>query len=358
MGLEMQQQIFLSLTFSIYEMKPKTGIKEESVMVQQNGFTLYTCPFCKARTLVTNKEKDAYTCFSCGRTGKISEERNVKENELKEETPKEDIFFDIYEAAASFYYISLHSDNSGSRYFRKRNIIKEDVDEFGLGFAPEGYTNLYDKLKKSFSDEELLSSGLFRQSERGRIYDFFRNRVMFPIFDKSERVVAFGGRVLDDSKPKYINSSESEFFSKRKLLYGFPYNEPPRSDTIFICEGYMDLIAMKKAGIRDSAAVLGTALTKAHVKLIASRYKKVCLGLDSDAAGLNAIKRSLWELMKYGLEVTIPSFSPEKDPDEFLQKNGKEALLKRISEAEEAKRFIAKHLGAKELLSVLLSNTD
>lgn len=323
---------------------------------RESAFALYKCPFCGEQTLVTNKKADVYTCFSCGKHGKISEVTKRKESGSATQIPREnETFYNIYEKAAVFYYIHLQEDNGGSRYFKKRKINKEQIDEFGLGFAPEGFTNLYDELKKSFSNEELLNSGLFKKSEKGKIYDFFRNRVIFPIFDERGRVVAFGGRVLDDSKPKYLNSSENERFSKRTLLYGFPYDEEPASDTIFICEGYMDLIAMKKAGIRDSAAVLGTALTEEHVKLIASRYKRVCLGLDSDAAGMNAIRRSLKELKRGGLTVMVPTFNPAKDPDEFLQKYGTKALRDRLNKADDANHFMSKYGNAKELLNTLIN---
>lgn len=324
---------------------------------KMSKFALYQCPYCGEQTLVTNKSADTFTCFSCGKWGWISEvNKKVEARQTVQALAVGNSFYDICEQAAAFYYINLQKANDGSRYFKKRNITRAQIDEFGLGFAPDGFTNLYEKLRKEFSDEELLKSGLFKKSEKGKVYDFFRNRVIFPIFDEKSRVVAFGGRVLDDSKPKYLNSSENEFFSKRSLLYGFPYDEEQASDTIFICEGYMDLIAMKKAGIRDSAAVLGTALTDEHVKLIANRYKKVCIGLDSDAAGMNAIRRSLKALKRGGLMVTVPKFNPAKDPDEFLQRFGVKALCARLGKAEDANRFVAKYGSAKELLNVLIGN--
>ena len=322
--------------------------------MHQGGFTLYRCPFCNENTLVTNKQEDSFSCFSCGRTGKISEERKTVE---KEEIQEDKTFLDIYEKSAIFYYLKLREYQEATDYLKKRNIKEADIDEFGLGYAPHG-SSLYQELSKEFSDEQLISSGLFRKDENGTLYDFFRNRIMFPIFNSKGNVVAFGGRVLDDSKPKYLNSSENIYFSKRKILYGFPYEEEPQSDTILICEGYMDLIAAKKAGIRDSAAVLGTALTKDHVKTIIGKYKKVLLGFDSDEAGMNAIKRSLSELKAYGLKASIPNYKPAKDPDEYLQLFGSAALIKRLSEATYASRFIAEHGTASELLDILTSNPE
>ena len=259
----------------------------------------------------------------------------------------------INEEAAMFYYGNLQKDNAGSHYFRKRRISKADVDEFGLGYAPDSFTAFYDHVKGKYPEEELEASGLFRRDKNGNFYDFFRNRVMFPIFGYDGEVIAFGGRVMDDSKPKYLNSSESAVFSKHENLYGFPFDEEPQSDTILICEGYMDLIAAKKAGIRDSAAVLGTALTAEHARLIASRYQKVCLGLDSDAAGIRAINRSIRALEAENLTVTVPQFQPAKDPDEFFVRFGAKALRDRIASADDARRIIAKYTDAEGLLDIL-----
>lgn len=321
--------------------------------MHQGDFVLYECPFCHKKTLVTNKKEDKYSCFSCGRTGKVSEEKGEQKAIIKEiDGPEDREFLDIHEKAAMFYFLELKKCAEAARYLEKRNITEADIEEFGIGYAPPG-SKLYQKLCNEFSDEKLLESGLFRRGEDGTLYDFFRNRIMFPIFNDKGYVIAFGGRVLDDSKPKYLNSSESLFFSKRSIMYGFPYNDIPKSDTLLICEGYMDLIAAKKAGISDSAAVLGTALTKDHVKTIVKKYRKVLLGFDSDEAGMSAIKRSTGELKAFGIRVSIPNYKPAKDPDEFLHRFGSNALKKRLAEAMDASRFIAEYGTASELVDIL-----
>lgn len=318
----------------------------------QGDFTLFKCPFCQRTTLVTNKKEDKYACFSCGRTGKISEERTNQGIIIKDRNSEDKEFLDIYEKAAIFYFLELKKSTDAMCYLKKRKISNADIEEFGLGYAPPG-SNLYRELCKEFSDEKLLESGLFKRREDGKIYDFFRNRIMFPIFDSKGNVVAFGGRVLDNSKPKYLNSSENQYFSKKRIMYGFPYDDEPLSDTLLICEGYMDLIAAKKAGINDSAAVLGTALTKDHVRIIVKKYRKVLLGFDSDEAGMNAIRRSIGELKPFGIKIRIPDYKPAKDPDEFLQRFGSTALKERLTQAIDSSRFIARYGSASELVDIL-----
>lgn len=326
----------------------------------ENGYTFCECPFCKETMLIKD---EAFACFFCGKSGSFSEMSRLLKHAKKKHVKK--IYSEngkkilkINEMAAVFFYEKAQEKNAGADYFKSRKLCSKDLDAFGLGYAPDDFTALYRYLSKYFSDEDLELSGLFRRSQRGTLYDFFRNRVMFPIFGESGDVIAFGGRVLDDSKPKYLNSSESEVFSKHENLYGFPYDEEPCSDTILICEGYMDLIAAKKAGIQDSAAVLGTAVTKEHAALIASKYQKVCLGLDSDAAGMKAIKRSIRTLKAAGLSITVPSFKPAKDPDEFFTTYGAKALVEKVKSAEDADRAVARFADAKELVNILIGEEN
>lgn len=322
-----------------------------------DGYMFCECPFCKETILIKN---DNFSCFFCGKSGSFTEMgrllRCEKKNHLqKTYSDQGKKILEVNERAAMFFYEKAQENNAGANYLKSRKLQTEDIDTFGLGYAPDDFTALFKYLSKYFSEEELELSGLFRRSQKGTLYDFFRNRVMFPIFGETGDVIAFGGRVLDDSKPKYLNSSESEVFSKHENLYGFPYDGESKSDTIFICEGYMDLIAMKKAGIQDSAAVLGTAVTKDHANLIASKYSKVCLGLDSDAAGMKAIKRSIKTLRAVGLDITVPDFKPAKDPDEFFTKYGKKTLIERVKNAVDVESAIAKFADAKELTNILAS---
>lgn len=225
-----------------------------------------------------------------------------------------------------------------------RGIRVDAAARFGLGYAPNRPDALCRELTGTYRQEDIFRSGLIKKTENGTVRDFFRNRVMFPVFDANGDVVAFGGRTLDDRYgPKYINSAESEIFSKGKNLYGYPYSAENRGKKLIVCEGYMDLIAIQEAGFPDSAAVLGTALTEAHAGIIAADYTEVFLSLDSDSAGIHAAKRSVGTLLKRGIAVTIPDYAPFKDPDEFIRKAGVRAFKERLNAALPAEVFLARH---------------
>lgn len=308
------------------------------------------CPFChdKIPTFSADDKKSYFFCYSCGAHGDRKDfmERLGRKMDPRPQLPKDEILLMIHEKAAYVYYEQLlRKNNPGYRYFTSRGLQEMEFAEYGLGYAPDSFAFLYKILIKEFKHDNLMRSGLFKMSKKGYPYDFFRNRVVFPIMDEYGDVIAFGGRVLDDGKPKYLNSSETELFSKRKNLYGFPYDTENRRDTLLICEGYMDYIAIRSTGMFDCAAALGTALTTEHAERISSYYNRVCLIFDSDGAGVFAAKRSIKALKEVGLQITVTDVRPAKDPDEFIrnQPSGAEGFLGRVNNAITSDYFLARH---------------
>lgn len=308
------------------------------------------CPFChdEVPTFSTDDKKSYFFCYSCGAHGDRDDfmERTGRRKGSKSQLPKDEILLKIHESAAYIYYEQLlKKNNPGYLYFTSRGLQEKEFAEYGLGYAPDSFAFLYKILIKDFKREDLIRSGLFKISKKGYPYDFFRNRVVFPIMDENGDVIAFGGRVLDDSKPKYLNSSETELFSKRKNLYGFPYDAENRGDTLLICEGYMDHIAIHSTSMFDCAAVLGTALTAEHAEMISAYYNRICLIFDSDGPGVYAAKRSIKALKEVGLKITVTDVSPAKDPDEFIRKqlSGTEGFLGRVNNAITSECFMARH---------------
>lgn len=306
------------------------------------------CPFCQSESKVfcADNKNALFYCYACGKHGTKEDfeaEMGLRKYEAEPEF-EEDAMIQIYETAAAFYYNALVNRKNSKAYTyitRERGLSEETISNFGIGFAP-GYGKLYQYLKGRFDDESIFRSGIVKRGKNGYPYDMFGNRIMFPILNRNGRIVAFGGRCLDDDGPKYLNSAESLSFNKHKLLYGFPtaMNAAQTQDTLVICEGYMDLISLQENGIRNSAAVLGTALTENHAELIRCYYKKTCLALDSDEAGIRAAARSIPILMNAGLEVSVMNFSPAKDPDEFIRKYGKEEFQRRMRNGTDPAYFL------------------
>lgn len=299
------------------------------------------CPFCRsaAETFCVDNKNGTFWCYSCGRHGTLDDFRfqmGLADPEPATE-PEDQEAMAICEEAAGFYYRCL-TDRSGARAYayitKDRGLDAATVAGFGIGYAPCGSGNqaLYRFLRENHGDAAIFRSGLVKQGRYGA-YDMFRDRVMFPIMNRSGRVVGFGGRCMEGDGPKYINSAESRIFNKHALLYGFQTAEAAAAsaDALVVCEGYMDLIALQAHGVRNSAAVLGTALTPDHATLIRSRYRHVRLALDSDGPGTRAIARSIPVLESAGLTVDTVNFKPAKDPDEFYRMFGAEALQERAA---------------------------
>lgn len=243
----------------------------------------------------------------------------------------------IYLEAARYYYHSLQSPAGATarRYLKERAIADSTARKFGLGFAPDEWDGLLLHLRRQgLDDPQLISqSGLFKRGKSDGYYDLFRNRLMFPIFDAMGKIIAFGGRVLDDSQPKYLNSPETPLYTKGRHLYGLNLAKSSSDKRLVLVEGYMDTLAMHQAGIDNAVAALGTAMTEAQANLIRKYTDQVIVGFDADAAGQNAALRSLDILTSRGLKVTVLRVPDGKDPDEFIRKHGPERFKDLIDQA-------------------------
>lgn len=339
----------------------------QGVLNLDSGVTLCKCPFHKSdfEELFIDTENNTWACPVCGKYGNaISfimllkdysfdnavkylakrahiEVPEITETENYNDSPN-DVFYKVNAAAAGYFYESLLSGKSleAQKYFRKRKLTLDSIVKFRLGCAPGFGQNLYNYLKeKGFKDDVLIMSGLIGISADGKPYDKFRNRVMFPIADKDNRIIGFGGRVLDDSKPKYLNSPATPVFDKKQNLYGFNLAKKTKEDFFIFCEGYMDVIAMHQAGFDNAVASLGTALTAEQVRLISEYTDKVVLAYDSDGPGINAAIRALDLFKAESIDCKVINMKDCKDPDEFIKKHGKKAFRDCILNAESGQHY-------------------
>lgn len=331
-------------------------IVSEVVRLKRSGKNyMGLCPFHKEKSpsFSVSSDKQIYKCFGCGEAGNvftflmkyrnmdfieavkyladranITIEYNDDKTRAYEEQKKR--LYKLNVEAARFFYSNLVKNKKAQKYFTARGISVSTMKRFGLGFAPDSWHSLLDGLKrKGYTELDMLNLGLIIKSEKGNMYDRFRNRIMFPVFDYSGRVIGFGGRVLDDSKPKYLNSPESLIFQKGINLYGLNFALKNKSNRIFIIvEGYMDCISLHQYGITNVVASLGTALTERQAKLLRRYADKIIMAYDADGAGQAATIRGMEILRKEGLDVRIMSMPSGKDPDEFIRANGKEAFLR------------------------------
>ena len=321
------------------------------------------CPFHNEKTpsFSVSQEKQIYKCFGCGEAGNVisfvMKERNLpfieavkylanraniplemNNGEKSITAKKKDLLYRVNVEAAKFFFSNLMNNQNAKEYFLNRGIKEETIKKFGLGFANDSWNSLMFYLrKKGISDILLEEAGLISvNKEKGRKYDRFRNRVMFPVFDYQGRVIGFGGRVLDDSKPKYLNSPETLVFQKGTNLYGlnFALKHNMNERYFVIVEGYMDLISLHQYGITNVVASLGTALTINQARLLKRYADKVIISYDADMAGQMATLRGLEILRTAGFDVRVLNIPQGKDPDEYVRSNGKEAFLKLINAAE------------------------
>ncbi len=320
------------------------------------------CPFHneKSPSFSVSGTKQMYHCFGCGVGGNVITFVMEYENYTFPEAVKmladragialpvmeysgedrreRDIktkLLEINKIAATFYYHQLKSPagQSGLDYLKKRQLSEKTINTFGLGYAPQLTGDLYRMLKeKGYDDELLKESGLFTY-EKG-IREKFWNRVIFPIMDINNKVIGFGGRVMGDGKPKYLNSPETKLFDKSKNLYGLNVARSSRKNNLIICEGYMDVISMHQAGFNQAVASLGTALTPGHARLMKRYTDNVLITYDSDEAGVKAALRAIPILKEAGLSTKVINMRPYKDPDEFIKALGTEAFQERIDKAE------------------------
>ena len=310
------------------------------------------CPFHGEKTpsFYINTSKQIYKCFGCGEGGDVinfimrienldfmdavkllADRCGIEINTHVDESTKERIekskkFQDIHVEAARFYFSNLiKSKNPGYEYLRKRGLDDKIIKRFGLGYSLDSWNSLMNYLISiGYKNEDLIECGLFGyKSETKKIYDKFRNRVMFPIFDYRGNVIGFGGRVLDDSLPKYLNSPDSLIFNKRLNLYGLNFARKEIKDrTVILVEGYMDLISLYQYDIKNVVATLGTALTEQQGQLIKRYADTAIISYDSDDAGVKATLRGIDILTKLGISVRVLNLKDCKDPDEFIRKYG------------------------------------
>lgn len=339
-------------------------IISEKVRLKKTGRNFSgLCPFHneKSPSFSVSQEKQIYKCFGCGEAGNVisfvmkdrnmnfveavkylAERANIpiedgRRGPSKTEQKKE-MLYKINVAAAKFFFSNLMNTPEGKDYFLNRGIKIETIKRFGLGYAKDSWNSLIFHLRKlGFKDELMAEAGLISiNQEKGRKYDRFRNRVMFPVFDYRGKVIGFGGRVLDDSKPKYLNSPETLVFQKGTNLYGlnFALKHNMKERYFIMVEGYMDLIALHQCGITNVVASLGTALTVNQARLLKRYADKVIISYDADMAGQMATMRGLEILRNAGFDVRVLSIPQGKDPDEYVRSNGKDAFLKLIHSAE------------------------
>lgn len=323
------------------------------VALTRKGSNLFgLCPFHNEKTpsFVVYPDTQSFYCFGCGAAGDVINfvrkynnlgyVESVKQlasrvgMPLPEEEDKEararQRLLEINRCAARYFYEQLNAKTpeaaQARRYWKeKRGLSDAAIRRFGLGYAPEDFGGLLHYLKRrGFNEGELEHSGLIKRSAKGNLYDIFRHRVMVPIIDVRGSIIAFGGRVLDDSKPKYINSPETMVYHKSRTLFALNIAKKSTSKRYILCEGYMDVISMHEAGFNTAVCACGTALTAEQVKLLSEYADEVILSYDSDEAGQKATERSLGLFANSPVKVSVLSYQGAKDPDEFIKKYGRE----------------------------------
>lgn len=345
------------------------------VRMQKKGSSYFgLCPFHneKSPSFSVSPAKQMYYCFGCGAGGNVITfvmeyenltfqeavrmlaDRagvNLPELEYSEEARQKESkrakLLEVNKEAAKYYYYMLRTPRgkTGYQYLAGRQLSEETMKKFGLGYADGAGSDLTAYLRsKGYTDELINESGLTGFDEKRGMHDKFWNRVMFPIQDSNHRVIGFGGRVMGDAKPKYLNSPETMIFDKSRNLYGLNFARTSRKGNIILCEGYMDVIAMHQAGFTQAVASLGTAFTTGQASLLGRYTEEVLLAYDSDGAGVNAAMRAIGILKESGLRGKVIDMQPYKDPDEFIKNMGAGAFQERIDQAQNSFFFELKIL--------------
>lgn len=301
-------------------------------------------------------ERNMYKCFGCGKGGGtinfLMEMENLRFLEAveklanqagmqmpayssgdKQKQAVKHKILEINKCAARYFYTMLNSveGERARQYLMERRLSRETLVRFGIGFAPDGWSGLIEGMKfHGISVEDLEEAGLVKRGDRGQVYDRFRNRIMFPIIDVKGDVIGFGGRVMDDSMPKYMNSPETPVYDKSRNLYGLVLAKKTKMGRVLLTEGYMDTIALHQAGFDGAVSSSGTAFTEGQAVLLKRIFKEVVICFDSDDAGVNATQRAIPILEKAGLEVRVLQMRGAKDPDEYIKAEGREAFMNLI----------------------------
>ena len=357
----------------IEEVRMKNDIVDvisQYVRLTRRGSSYFgLCPFHNEKTpsFSVTPSKQMYYCFGCGAGGNVynfvmqyenysfgealshlAERAGVElpkieySKEARAKAEKRATLLEINKKAAQYFYYQLRREGGKNAhdYLTGRGLSEETIRKFGLGYSDKYSDDLYKYLKsQNYSDDLLRESGLFNVDERQGMYDKFWNRVIFPIMDVNNRVIGFGGRVMGDGKPKYLNSPETRIFDKSRNLYGLNIARTTRKNYLILCEGYMDVISMHQAGFTNAVASLGTALTSGHASLVKRYTQEVLLLYDSDEAGVKAALRAIPILREAGVNSRVVNLRPHKDPDEFIKAEGAEAFEKRLEAATDSFMF-------------------
>ncbi len=341
------------------------------VKLTKKGSTYFgLCPFHNEKTpsfsVTDNGSKQMYYCFGCHKGGSVLTFVMKYENasylealrmladragialpkpeyskEENERAKRREQILEVNKEAAKYFYHLLKTDR-GSRayaYLKNRGLSDETITSFGLGYSDKYRDDLYRYMKsKNYSDDVLKATGLFSIKETNT-HDYFWNRVMFPIMDVRNKVIAFGGRVMGDGEPKYLNSPETECFNKRKTLYGLHAAKKYKGKELILCEGYMDVISLHQAGFTNAVASLGTALTDGHASILKRYTGQVIISYDADTAGQDAALRAIPKLRDAGISVKVADLRPYKDPDELIKAEGSEEYKKRLKNAQNSVLF-------------------
>lgn len=344
----------------IKESNDIVDVISETVKLKRTGRNYSgLCPFHNEKTpsFSVSRDKQIFKCFGCGAGGNVITYVMKKENlsfmeALKKLADRANIEIPVGSeteernhqirdrlemmqvSAARHFFDNLKNNPEIKKYLINRGLTEQTITRFGLGYAKNSWDDLLKYLiKNGYKESEIKESGLVSLSNSGKMFDRFRNRIIFPVFDYRGRVIGFGARVMDDSKPKYLNSPETLLFRKGTNLYGLNFflkDKKSEDDTIIIVEGYMDVLALHQSGITNAVASLGTALTQTQVKLMKRYASKIVTSFDSDSAGQMATARSIEIIEKEGVQAKILMIPQGKDPDEFVKKNGKDAFLKLV----------------------------
>lgn len=358
------------------EIKSKNDIIDivsQYVVLKRSGRNyMGLCPFHKEKSpsFCVSPDKQIFHCFGCGVGGNVIhfigkienlnfiESLELLANRAGIELPKsgnveddrisrlKSRVYELNKCAAEFYHQNLYKPTAkpAQEYVKKRRLDNRTLKAFKIGYSGR-FNELYTELhSKGFTEEEILASCLVNKNQDEKFIDRFRNRLMFPIFDARDRVIAFGGRVLDDSKPKYINSPEDIVYSKGRHLFAYNLAKKNNPKTIIIVEGYMDAVSLHQRGISNAVASLGTALTEAQGRLLRRSCEKVVIGYDADGAGQAATLRGLEILQNLGCDIRILQIEGAKDPDEFVVKYGPERFQKYVDSAISLVEFKVKML--------------
>ncbi|MGN0606741.1 MAG: DNA primase [Oscillospiraceae bacterium] len=357
-----------SFLYKLKENNPIENIMSSYTnLIRQGHDYVCLCPFHSEKTascrVYTNDQH--FYCYGCGAGGDVitfikrienieymeavrflAEKSGMEVPDDKRNNYEANLRKRIYELnreAARFYYKNLisGSDKRGLMYFAQRKLKPETIKKYGLGFAPDGWDTLAKHLMSlGFTENEIIAANLGRKSRKNNmLYDSFRNRVIFPIFDLRGNIIAFGGRVLDDSLPKYINSSDTPVFKKSRNLFSLNFAKNSSSKRLILAEGYMDVIALNQAGFENAVATLGTAITPEHARIMANYAKEVIIAYDSDSAGQNAAHKAINLLGSVGITAKVIKMEGAKDPDEYIKKNGSDKFRMLLNNSQGAVNF-------------------